>query len=477
MTRRIVESARIDPQVLHRTVGANAQIDHVAAAIGRALHPDRRELAAVVQPQAHRGQLDLALGAQAIAPVGPDDLGRPHAALAVAAQAVRQHHAVGAVVWLDRLREAPKRDPHVGEQRAHDDDVGGLAIVSGELADEQHGSGLSVPSRRQHCTLGEHAVALLAHDEQHACEQGGGVDLLGEDHDDAVTPAELGRPPLGKVRREDPYVGTDRDGSTPRGGRHANPTRRLHALAACDEHQPDEGDAEGTNGAHDWSAESTVLWASMLHLASQTPASWGRWAVENMDEMLLDHAHCEKKAASTAVGLIFKYAHHPPLMIPLSQLAREELSHFELVIGHLRRRGLEYKRQRPSPYASRLMEIVREREPDHLLDTLLCSAMIEARSCERMRLVAEALAELPAGHRNADPQLAELYRGLLASEARHHAAYLDLARQLRLVDEVELEARLRRISDHEAFVIADAPTAPRLHNAAPVAYRTLPSAG
>src|SRR5690606_14202184 len=142
----------------------------------------------------------------------------------------------------------------------------------------------------------------------------------------------------------------------------------------------------------------------------------------------------------------------------------------------LRRRGTEYRRLHPSPYASRLMEIVRPREPDHLLDTLLCSAMIEARSCERMQLVAEALEALPPGDPLADADLVELYRGLLASEARHHGIYVDLARQLGLVDDDELEGRLRRIAEHEAFVVGDAPTTPRLHNAAPVAFRTLPGA-
>jgi tRNA 2-(methylsulfanyl)-N6-isopentenyladenosine37 hydroxylase len=222
--------------------------------------------------------------------------------------------------------------------------------------------------------------------------------------------------------------------------------------------------------------ESTVLSGVMLHLASRTSPSWGRWAVEHMDEMLLDHAHCEKKAASTALKLIFKYAHHPALMVPLSRLAREELTHFEQVIGHVRRRGAEYQRQQPSPYASRLMEIVRAREPEHLLDTLLCSAMIEARSCERMQLVAEALEALPSGDPLADPELVDLYRGLLASEARHHATYLDLARELGLTDETSLATRLQRIAEHEAAVIADAPSTPRLHNAAPVGRRTLPSA-
>jgi tRNA 2-(methylsulfanyl)-N6-isopentenyladenosine37 hydroxylase len=242
------------------------------------------------------------------------------------------------------------------------------------------------------------------------------------------------------------------------------------AAGAKQDPRCDEG--ERTEG-HGGRGESTVLSAPMLHLASKTPASWGRWAVEHMDEMLLDHAHCEKKAASTALKLVFKYAHHPSMMVPLSRLAREELSHFEQVIGHLRRRGAEYQRQKPSPYASRLMEIVRPREPEHLIDTLMCSAMIEARSCERMQLVAEGLEALGSDASAFDPQLVELYRGLLASEARHHNTYLELARRLELLDPLAFEKRLRQIAEHEAFVVTDAPTAPRLHNAAPVAYRTL----
>lgn len=198
----------------------------------------------------------------------------------------------------------------------------------------------------------------------------------------------------------------------------------------------------------------------MLHLASRTPPQWTQWALDHLDEILLDHAHCEKKAASTALGLIFRYPHHAPLMVPLSELAREELEHFEEVLGHLRRRGVQFRRLRPSPYASRLLEIVRDREPGQLVDTLLCCAMIEARSCERMQMLGDALAEDPRG----DPQLAKLYRGLLASEARHHATYVDLARALDLVPEDELQRRLQAVAEHEAAVIADAPRVPRIHN-------------
>jgi tRNA-(ms[2]io[6]A)-hydroxylase len=196
----------------------------------------------------------------------------------------------------------------------------------------------------------------------------------------------------------------------------------------------------------------------MLHLASETDPAWTRRALENLDAILLDHAHCEKKAASTALSLIFRYPERPALMLPLSRLAREELAHFEEVVGVLRGRGLEFRRQRPSPYASELMEIVRKQEPLRLLDTLLCCAMIEARSCERMQLLGEALDG--AG----EARLAKLYRGLLASEARHFNSYVDLARGLGLVPEEALRERLAEVAAHEAAVIAEAPPVARMHS-------------
>ncbi|MEZ4452751.1 MAG: tRNA-(ms[2]io[6]A)-hydroxylase [Nannocystaceae bacterium] len=195
----------------------------------------------------------------------------------------------------------------------------------------------------------------------------------------------------------------------------------------------------------------------MLHLASATSPEWTARALEHLDAILLDHAHCEKKAASTAISLIFRYPERPSLMIPLSRLAREELAHFEEVVGHLRRRGREFERQRPSPYAARLLEAARTSPDLRLVDTLLCCALIEARSCERMACLADALAA-------PEPELARLYRGLLASEARHFDTYVDLARDLAIVDEAALRRRLGALAEHEAAVIARAPTEPRMHN-------------
>ncbi len=194
----------------------------------------------------------------------------------------------------------------------------------------------------------------------------------------------------------------------------------------------------------------------MLHLAQPTAEGWAEWAAEHMDAVLVDHAHCEKKAASTAMNLIFRYQDKRPLMVPLSRLAREELAHFELVLEHLDRRGIAFGRQEPSPYAGELMKIVRREEPLRLVDTLLCCALIEARSCERMQLLAGAL-------EGRDPELARLYAGLLASEARHHASYLDLIRALDLIDEATMRARLEDVGRHEAAVIASAPVQARMH--------------
>ena len=208
-----------------------------------------------------------------------------------------------------------------------------------------------------------------------------------------------------------------------------------------------------------------TLRGAVLHLRSHTPEGWASWALAHLDEILLDHAHCEKKAASTALNLIFRYTQHEPLVEPLSQLAREELEHFEQVLGHLRRRGRAFVRLSPSTYASRLMEACRGEEPRRVLDTLLCCSLIEARSCERMqRLHAALAARVQAGADDADPALAELYEGLLASEARHHATYVELARGLEVATEAELRARLGELAEHEAWVVARTSGQARLHD-------------
>lgn len=199
----------------------------------------------------------------------------------------------------------------------------------------------------------------------------------------------------------------------------------------------------------------------MLNLASDSPPGWAARAARELDQVLLDHAHCEKKAASTAINLIFRYPQFPQLAIPLSRLAREELAHFEQVVGVLRARGLEFERQHPSRYATRLLKVCRTHEPARMVDTLLCCALIEARSCERM----QRLAEYFESEEGKDPELAKLYRGLLASEARHHTSYVDLARECGELTQDDLRDRLRELAAHEATVCLKEDGEPtRLHN-------------
>jgi tRNA 2-(methylsulfanyl)-N6-isopentenyladenosine37 hydroxylase len=193
----------------------------------------------------------------------------------------------------------------------------------------------------------------------------------------------------------------------------------------------------------------------MLRLQSETPVEWVQQALVETEELLIDHAHCEKKAASTAINLIFRYPEHTQLLIPLSELAREELEHFEIVLGELRSRGGEYRRLKPSAYAGQLMTAVRKKEPHKLLDTLLCCALIEARSCERMKLLSEAFKPIDVG-------LATLYHSLLASEARHHSLYLDLS--LSIFAHEEVMERLYELSTHETKILLERGPELRMHS-------------
>lgn len=194
----------------------------------------------------------------------------------------------------------------------------------------------------------------------------------------------------------------------------------------------------------------------MLHLAAPTDPAWASWAVAHLDELLIDHAHCELKAASTALGLVFHYAQHDWMAAPLSAFAREELEHFERVLALLAERGVRYRGLPASRYAKRLRAFGRPDEPDKLVDTLLCCALIEARSCERFRL----LAEHAGAH--GEPELGAFYEGLLASEARHHHDFVAFAE--RLAGRAAVRARLRAAAEHEAAILAGPPTEVRLHD-------------
>jgi tRNA-(ms[2]io[6]A)-hydroxylase len=191
----------------------------------------------------------------------------------------------------------------------------------------------------------------------------------------------------------------------------------------------------------------------VLRLAAATDPAWGRFAASHLDEILLDHAHCEKKAAGAAVTMLFRYPEREALQAPLAGLAREELAHFEAVLGALASRGVAFARQRPAPYAGRLHRGVRRDEPGRLLDLLLCCAAIEARSCERLALLRDAVA---------DEALRALYAELVADEARHHGIYVELA--CAIFPRASVRERLAEVLAAEARAAAEAPPAlPRLH--------------
>lgn len=154
-------------------------------------------------------------------------------------------------------------------------------------------------------------------------------------------------------------------------------------------------------------------------LPCATPQAWIDAALANPALMLIDHAHCEKKAASTALSLMYRYVDNPDLLNRMSRLAREELRHFEQVLAIMARRGVRYGHLSPSRYAAGLRAVVRPEDPGRLVDVLVVGAIIEARSCERFAALAPHL----------DDELSGFYNGLLKSEARHYKDYVTLAEQ------------------------------------------------
>ncbi len=152
-------------------------------------------------------------------------------------------------------------------------------------------------------------------------------------------------------------------------------------------------------------------------LRCETPAAWFASAVSELPVLLIDHANCEKKAASTALNLMYRYVDRTDLILEMSKLAREELRHFEQVVAILRDREIVYEQIPSARYAGELRAGVRTHEPAKLIDVLIVSAIVEARSCERFSGLIEVL----------DEELSAFYASLLKSEARHFAMYLQLA--------------------------------------------------
>ena len=192
-------------------------------------------------------------------------------------------------------------------------------------------------------------------------------------------------------------------------------------------------------------------------LDTATPDDWLDEAGKRLPEMLLDHANCELKAASTALGFLYRYPERTALAQRMSRLAREELRHFEQVRSIMDEMGIPFERLTASRYAGGLRDAVRHEEPFKLLDMLLVGALIEARSCERLAKIAPRLPE----------RLGRFYAGLLASEARHFEHYVAFAKSECGVTEDEIDVRLDALKAIEAALITEPDDEFRFHSGLP----------
>tara|TARA_R110002167_G_scaffold106131_7_gene272514 strand:- start:1791 stop:2396 length:606 start_codon:yes stop_codon:yes gene_type:complete len=186
-------------------------------------------------------------------------------------------------------------------------------------------------------------------------------------------------------------------------------------------------------------------------LGTETPDLWVQNAVANQTDMLIDHAHCEKKAATTALNLINRYPHDDELLMKMSRLAREELRHFEQVLKFLKKRGIRYTNFTASRYAAKLRDHVRKQEPEKIADIMIIGAFIEARSCERFAKIAPFL----------EVELSDFYLSLLKSEARHYQDYLTLAKKYAKKD---IDERIQYFRELENKLISEPDTEFRFHS-------------
>ncbi|WP_419810514.1 tRNA-(ms[2]io[6]A)-hydroxylase [Bacterioplanoides sp.] len=192
-------------------------------------------------------------------------------------------------------------------------------------------------------------------------------------------------------------------------------------------------------------------------LGCETPDSWIAQALNEQEILLIDHANCEKKAANTAMNLMYKHVEREDLLKKMSQLAREELLHFEQVVNIMTERGIRYRHISSSRYASGLRDAVRKGGGvPELVDVLIVGAFIEARSCERFAKLAPFL----------DEKLEKFYRSLLRSEGRHYQDYLGLAAQY---SDEPIDERVQMFRELEQQLIESPDETFRFHSGTPVA--------
>ena len=196
----------------------------------------------------------------------------------------------------------------------------------------------------------------------------------------------------------------------------------------------------------DWVPDERV---AALQVA--TPPGWTEVALADLEGTMSDHAHAEKKAALSAMTLLSREPHRTDLIARMAKLAREELRHLDQVLGHLRDASWTLRRDLPDRYAGRLLKLRRPSGEPALVDRLLCAALIEARSWERLNLLGEAL----------DGELGVFYGELARSEAGHYRLFVELARQE--CPGQDVDARLAELAQAEAEIVRTLPHEARIH--------------
>lgn len=190
----------------------------------------------------------------------------------------------------------------------------------------------------------------------------------------------------------------------------------------------------------------------MLGLKCDTNPQWLEKVKGDIPAILVDHAHCEKKAALMAIMLLNRYPKRAELVHEMTELTIEEMSHFRMVLRKMEERSIPFAHDFGDGYAQALHTQIRKTEPQKFLDTLIISSLIEARSCERFKLLAESID---------DDELSEFYRSLLASEARHRNEFIRLAKVY--FPATVVDTRLQELEDFEAQLISELGVSPTMH--------------
>ncbi len=190
----------------------------------------------------------------------------------------------------------------------------------------------------------------------------------------------------------------------------------------------------------------------MLCLKCETNPGWIQSALNNLESVLIDHAHCEKKAAATGLSLLSTYPEKMEINMKMADLVEEEIDHYRSVLKFIEKRNIQFTRDTGDPYVKELLTHLHNNEPERLLDRLLTAGIIEARSCERLQLLAENIS---------DPELKSFYQALSSSEAGHYVTFIKLAKLY--FPEEKVNRRLDELTNIEREIVVSLPDHPTMH--------------